>query len=70
MVADLLRIISGDQALKSALPAADDGRFFDATNRVRHHPDTRLRLTERGSPRTLSATEALAHLSHSVAARV
>ncbi len=34
MVADLLRIISGDQALKSALPAAGDGRFFDSTNRV------------------------------------
>ena len=69
MVADLLRIISGDQALKSALPAAGDGRFFDSTNRS-STAVRRLRLTERCSPLTLSVTEALAHLSHSVAARV
>ena len=47
---DLPRIISEIRLLKSAFLARGDGRFFDFTNRVLQHPDTRLRSIERWSP--------------------
>ena len=38
MVAGLLHIIFGHQDPKINTPRAGCGRFFDSTNRVRHHP--------------------------------